>query len=48
VTSATRVGTVVDVSETNQDRDQQAEDRPETPERESWPAFTANQSRTRI
>jgi hypothetical protein len=39
---------VADVNETNQDKNQQAEDRAESTERESWPAFTANQSRTRI
>jgi hypothetical protein len=39
---------VADVNETNQDKNQQAEDRGETTERESWPAFTANQSRIRI
>jgi len=39
---------VADVNESNQDKNQQAEDRAETAEGESWPAFTANQSRTRI
>ena len=39
---------MADVNETNQDKSQQGEDRAETAERETWPAFTANQSRTRI
>jgi hypothetical protein len=39
---------VADVNETNQDKNQQAEDRGETTERETWPAFTANQARIRI
>jgi hypothetical protein len=39
---------VADVDEMNQDENQQAEDRTEASERETWPAFTANQSRIRI
>jgi hypothetical protein len=42
------LGYVADVNETSQDRDPHAEDRDDTTDHEPWPAFTANQSRTRI